>query len=387
MEHKNKAETILKTCNIHHNNTSQCEDIKSVQSNWEALFTILGIYTYDKTKGIIELEKILNNKSVNKTDGLICPPMLPTILWLMIVLGLRDKTILNKCFDNIFQYHKWFVENRDPYKKGIISIFHPWETCREYSPDWNDALDNINLEKTDIIRKTPFQNNNTQIENVRYLMIIEKMHELDWDNKKIYDEGLFNVCDPGVQFIFLRSCKDLYKQAIFLNRVETYKTIEKWIDLYSFGSNYLWNTTKDAYSTLNIKTNTLFRGISCGSMLYAYADTGNKEQRDFMYSHSKRIIYYSNDGFPHCYSKSCDFKIAKYWNGPIWCIMNFMLILGFKQNGQTYLSDKIRINIKKLIENIDFFEFINPHTGLINGSRINPGTAAMYSLFTNKLLN
>jgi len=376
MNDETKATVILKTANPR-NFTIPDEDINNVQCRWEKIFTILGLFTQDKDSSINAFNT-LSRDNLQQTQCLTHPPVLPSILWLMIVMELRDKDTITRLFDNIFQYQKWFVENRDPYKKGIISIFHPWETGREFSPDWTDALNNINLDKPYI--------RNPHLEDMRYLMIIEKMCELEWDNKKIYDEGIFNICDPTVQFIFVRSCKDLYKIAYYLNRTETYKTLDNWIDLYSFGSNYLWNTKLNAYSSLNLKTGQLFNGISCGSMLYAYADVGNNEQKESMYSHSKRILYYSNYGFPHCYSNKGDLQVKKYWKGPIWCIMNFMLVLGFKQGNQIYLSDKIKKNMKHIIEKNGFFEFINPDTGLCIGETKNYETAAIYLLFTTSTL-
>ena len=414
MYHKCKAVTILKS-NSCGNFTTPYKNMKSIQWNWDSAFSALGIFTYDKDRGVAELDSLLEGQwenglipqaiyregndetyplpelweadKISKTSYLPHPPVLSSVLWLMITMGLRDKDTLNRLFDAFFRYQKWFIENRDPYKKGLISSFHPWETARENSPDWGDALNDIHLEKTDIIRKIPFKNYNTQIDNVRHLFIIEKMRELEWDSKSIHDKGLFNICDPSVQFIFIRSCKDLYKIATYLEKTEMYSILEEWIDLYSFGSNYLWNMKLNAYSTLNIHTGLLFNGISCGSMLYAYADIGNKEQRDFMYSHSKRILYYTKYGFPSWDPNHIDFHSKNRWKGPIWCIINFLLTLGFKQNGLTTLSDKLNIHTKLLIENNDFFEYFNPYSGFGYGNTHHSGTAAMYLLFTNKLLD
>jgi len=383
MNYEANATAILK--NVAPNDFANPDNINLYQSRWEDLFIILALFTEDNAKGIEAFDKLIQN-NLQKTHFLTNPSIMPSILWSMIILGLRDTYTINRLFDSIFQYQKWFVENRDPYNKGIISIFHPWESGREFSPDWIDALDNIHLDKVDVIRKTPFKNNNTQIENVKYLMILEKMRELEWDSKDIYNNGLFNICDPTVQFIFLRSIKDLYKIAIYLNRTETYKTIENWIDLYSFGSNYLWNTRHNAYSVLNLNTNILFNGISCGSLLYSYADVGNNEQKEALYLHSKRIIHYSNNLFPHCYSNKADFQVKKYWNGPTWCLMNLLLIFGFKQCGKTVISDKIKQNLKHIIENNGFFEFINPTTCLGNGNENDIGTASIYLLLMNNLL-
>ena len=130
------------------------------------------------------------------------PPVISTIIWYMMTLGLHDKDILNNYFDKLMKYHKWYVNNRDPYKKGLLSIIHPWESGRDNSPDWDEAIDAIKIDPSLNIPRKDNQHIDkeerpTNDDYNRYMQIVYKCKEFDWDNKKIYDEGLFNVCDPG----------------------------------------------------------------------------------------------------------------------------------------------------------------------------------------------
>ena len=141
----------------------------------------------------------------------------------MIVLGLHDKDILNNYFDRIMNYHEWFVKNRDPDNKGLISIIHPWESGRDNSPDWDEALQNIKVDEQLTIKRKDNSHIDDELRPTnedynRYMQIVFKCKELNWNNKEIYDNGLFNVCDPGIQFIFIRACKDLYKIRYFLGQ-------------------------------------------------------------------------------------------------------------------------------------------------------------------------
>ena len=412
----------LKAVSIIRNNsrgdfTIPCSHLYPFQWNWDSAFSALGIFTYDPLRAIAEIDKlftgqwkngmipqiIFHNESntyypgpdvwesdtIPPTSCITQPPVLSTIIWMMIMFGYDNNEKLNEYFDKLMKYHVWYVENRDPGKKGIISIFHPWESGRDNSPDWDDALKIIEIDEDLIINRK----DNSQIHEDlrpnnddynRYIQIINKCKELKWDNKEIYKKGIFNVCDPGVQFIFIKSCKDLYKMAIYLNKTEYYEIIESWIDLYSFGSNYLWNCKINAYSTLDLHTNKLFHGISCGAMLYGYADVGNLEQRKYMYEHSKRILYFSKYGFPSWDPNHIDFNSKKYWRGPIWCIINFMLAIGFKQTGQIDIMKKIKRNTTELIEKNGFFEYFDPYKGVGYGGNNFSWTAAIYLIFTHK---
>lgn len=415
---KKQAEHIIKN-NSRGDFTIPCDSLYPFQWNWDSAFCALGIFTYDKSRALKEIDKLFEGQwsngmiphiifhknsdtyypgpnvwESNTTPPSSCisqPPVLTSIIWFMTILGLSDKKILNKYFDNLIKYHKWFMENRDPYNKGLLSIVHPWESGRDNSPDWDDALDNIPIDNTlDIKRKDNIIMEDdvrpTNDDYNRYMQIVFKNKEFNWNNKKIYDEGLFNVCDPGIQFIFIRACKDLYKLAVLLEKHEYYQMIENWIDHYTKNCDKLWCNELNTYTSLNIKTNKLYKGVSSASMLFAYADIGDQFQKHKMLEHSKRILYFSKYGFPSLDPFSNDFRQKKYWRGPVWCIINFMLVIGFYHIREIELANKIKKHTIKLIEDNGFFEYYDPHLGLGYGGDNFSWTASTYLVFKNDLL-
>ena len=414
---KEIAQKIIKS-NSRGNFTVPCDKLYPFQWNWDSAFSALGIFTYDKERALSEINMLFNGQWENgmipqiifhkendsyypgpdiwesntspETSCISQPPVLATIVWYMIVLGLHDKEILNNYFDRIINYHTWFIKNRDPYNKGLISIIHPWESGRDNSPDWDEALQNIHVdEKLNIERKDNDYIDDelrpTNEDYNRYMQIVFKCKELNWSNKEIYDNGLFNVCDPGIQFIFIRACQDLYKIAIFLNRKECYEELEKWIYFYSDNCDKLWNNDINSYAALDLKTNKLFNGISSSAMLFAYANVGNKNQRKKMLENSKRVLYFSKYGFPSYDPFKKEFNSKKYWRGPVWCIINFMLTIGFYQINQIELGNKIKQNTLDLIEKNGFFEYFDPYHGKGYGGDNFSWTAATYLIFKSDL--
>ena len=43
-------------------------------------------------------------------------------------------------FPKIVQYHDFWYKYRDAKKEGLVFIYHPWESGRDNSPIWDDAL-------------------------------------------------------------------------------------------------------------------------------------------------------------------------------------------------------------------------------------------------------
>ena len=414
---KNKAITIIKN-NSRGNFTIPCKELYPFQWNWDSAFCALGIYTYDSYRAVKEIDmlfkgqwengmipqiifhkyddsyypgpQVWNSKTTPNTSCISQPPVLSTIIWFMMVLGLKDKQLLNNYFEKLMKYHKWYIENRDPYNTGLLSVFHPWESGRDNSPEWDDALNNIEINnelfierKDDLLIKDEERPTNDDYN--RYMQIVFKCEELHWDNKKIYDDGLFNVCDPGIQFIFIRACKDLYKIAIFLERKLETKLIERWIYYYSNNTKKLWNTNINSYCALNRKNNKLFTDISSGSMLFAYADVGNIKEKKYMIKHCENILNTTIYGFPSMNPNNKNFDRKKYWKGPIWCIMNFMISIGLANIGKVEYSKLIKKQTIDLIENNGFHEYYDPFTGEGYGGEDFSWTASIYLIFKNEV--
>jgi len=332
----------------------------------------------------INKQDIIDNETVKKRLNLPTLPILSTILWYMIAMGFHDKDKLSPMFNKIMIFYDWYVKNRDPQRSGMISLYHPWEALYPTSPDYDEAMNTIYLDKEDIVQNIPYSNNYTQVENVRYMLILDKMMKHDWDNKTIYNEGLFNVCDPMTQFIFIKACKDLYKVAIYLQREDTYGKIEKWIDQYTRGSDLLWNSMYNAYSVLDIKHNTLFNGISCGGMLYNYADIGNTIQRSSMKAHTKRILHHTMYGYPSKEGDTDEYILNHRWLGSTWCFINLLLALGFRD---VEIYNKIKAQTLYLIKSNGFFEYINPYARKTYGSDKCRNTEAIYLIFKSELFD
>ena len=172
---QNKAQNIIKS-NSRGDFTIPCDTLYPFQWNWDSAFSALGIFTYDQQRALCEIDslfkgqwengmipqiifhnesddyfpgpKVWESNTTPKTSCISQPPVLSTIIWYIVLMGLRDKEKLNYYFDRLMKYHIWYVTNRDPHNKGLISIFHPWESGRDNSPDWDEALNNIEVDNT-----------------------------------------------------------------------------------------------------------------------------------------------------------------------------------------------------------------------------------------------
>jgi glycogen debranching enzyme len=71
------------------------------------------------------------------------------------------------------------------------------------------------------------------------------------------------------------------------------------------------------------------------------------------------------------------FDAKRYWRGPVWLVVNYMLADGLLRAGEAAMARRIRQSSLELIENSGFAEYYDPLTGEPLGGGRFTWTAAM----------
>ncbi|HAI30528.1 MAG TPA: hypothetical protein DCM48_13500, partial [Thalassospira sp.] len=71
------------------------------------------------------------------------------------------------------------------------------------------------------------------------------------------------------------------------------------------------------------------------------------------------------------------FDSIRYWRGPVWAMINWMIATGLSEHGETDLADRIRRDTQSLIDQSDFREYFCPVTGRGGGGTDFSWTASM----------
>ena len=186
------------------------------------------------------------------------------------------------------------------------------------------------------------------------------------------------MADPGVQFIFLRATRDLLTLAEMLDMTEAISELCRLIEQVSKGSDWLWNDKVGGYCARDIRTGVFSDAITNASMLCFYGDVGSPEQRASMAAHCRRILAACQFGMPSWDPEHADFEPRRYWRGPVWAIMNHMLITGLADAGEEMLAQRITSDTQKLIESQGMAEYFDPMEGTGLGGMDFSWTAAIY---------
>lgn len=284
-------------------------------------------------------------------------------------------------------WHRWFFAHRDPRGEGLVAILHPWESGRDNSIDWDAAFERV---PTDGI--APYTRRDTQhadpahrptkAQYDRYLWLVEHFRGLGWDNSKLHDASPFQIVDPGFNAILLRACADLANLAEELGETGIAAENRGFAERGLEAMEGLWSEPHGQYLCRDRTTSTLVDSASIGGLLAAFAAVPEARAQAIAATIESRatearFIVPSHD------PADPRFDAQRYWRGPVWLVVNYMIVDGLLQAGVTETADRVIASSLELIRESGFAEYYDPITGAPLGGGSFTWTAAMVLEFLN----
>lgn len=383
------------------------------QWNWDSVFVALGFATFDASRACKEIETLFEAQwddgflphIVFRRDdpdyfpgpsfwqagegipssGITQPPVAASVvnaLWSSVADSAVEAR-LAALFPKMLAWHRWFMTYRVPDGIDAVVITHPWESGRDNSPEWDLPASSIDVSNIGPYTRRDLQHAEahmrpTKDDYDRYIALVEFGRNTGWDHGIISRDGPFRVADVGMSMMFLRATRDLLDLAGKLGYDDASEELKGHRDRLERGADYLWDSSAQTFCSRDTITGRHSGFVTNASFLYCYADVGTPEQREKMQQHWDRISARAEFMLPSHDPDDSHFDHLRYWRGPIWMVVNYMLAKGFEEQGYSEWAARVQSDSMRLIRDHGFNEAFSPVTGEGTGGSGFSWTAAMW---------
>lgn len=397
--------------------TIPCENLYPFQWFWDSGLIAIGFAHYDMQKAEKEIQTLLKAQwrngfiphiifhtetdtyfpgadfhrsdlhpdasEIYKSTGMTQPPVTGFVLKEMYRISKDKKATLAfiaSQIDKVFDNHNYFYKHRDPQNEGLVYIYHNWESGTDNSPIWDDIWDTMNppeykFERRDTTHVDPEQRPSKR-EYDHYLHIIEIAKNHNYSDEKIAELSPFLIQDPLFNAMLIKSNEsliDLYE--LIGGSEEKIKQLNQWQQKSKTAFNTkLFDKELGAYIHYDLRNERPLRHISSSSFSPLFANIPDSETLKTMVE--VMMEKFGKDTQYLCASfdpTSERFNPKKYWRGPVWVNLNWMLYKGLKENGFKEIAQRIKEDTIEIIENNGFYEYFDSRKEMHNNNNAGYG--------------
>ncbi len=330
------------------------------------------------------------------TSGISQPPMVAeAVVRIGEKLPLAERrSWYRQVWPNLLSYHHWLYTERDPHHEGLVLQIHPWETGLDNTPPWMSELNNHLLpwwirlfDKTKLefivgrLRRdthyVPASQRPTNIEALALYDVQRRLRRKSYDIQKILDHSLFAIEDLAYNCILIRANEHLASIAKTL-RADIPDDLAASIKLTPKTLEELWDPYTEQYYPRDFVTHRLLKESSIESLLPLYAGSITKERAELLVkSLENEHVFGPAYPVPSTPLNSPWFDADRYWQGPAWINMNWLIIDGLKRYGFKEHAAALTESNLEIITRHGCFEYYQPISGSPLGARDFSWTAAL----------
>ncbi|GMT46190.1 MAG: hypothetical protein IEMM0006_2022 [bacterium] len=375
------------------------------QWKWDSGFIALGYSHFDLQKAMAEMQTLFNAQWLNgfvphiifhsvaesknyfpdaafyrsllsdnanlnhETTTLTQPPVEGWVLERIFQIGnhlTEVQEFVRKLFPKIMAQHEYLYECRDPFQEGLVYIQHNWESGTDNSPVWDEIWRSFEVPEYNFSRKdtqvVKEEQRPAKREYDYYLYLIDLFKKWRYSDAIIAEKSPFLVQDPLFNSMLVASNKSLIRLGKQFGFTKEVKRLERWneMSISSFNEK-LFDKEAGMYRYFDLRNDKWLDGLTSSGFAPLFAGIPSQQQMKQILVVLERFSRDGNYFLTPSFDPEDDcFESQRYWRGPVWVNMNWLIFEGLKSYGESVWARRIKEDTLQMVREQGFFEYFEP---------------------------
>jgi hypothetical protein len=381
------------------------------QWNWDSAFVAMGFSTFDADRALRELERLVEGQWDDgmiphivfhapadtyfpgpevwgtthrvPTSGISQPPVFATALRFIAGRAAPEhRARIAALAQAAARSHAWWRKARDPEGSGLVAILHPWESGSDNSPAWDAPLARVPQDTVTEIRRRDTGHVDAAMrprdeDYRRYIHLVDNYRAAGWNAAAMWRAAPFRVAEVQITAILCRAAQDL--AAVLDDLGDGAASEQRALAAHlEAGLRGAWRPALGRFVSRDLVAGADIEQATHAGFVPLLALDCDAKQRATLAAGIARWCEGCAVGLPTVPPTDPLFDSRRYWRGPAWGIMNWLIADGLRRNGLHDEAHALMAPMLAAMERHGFAEYFDPLTGEGLGGRDFTWTAATW---------
>ena len=395
---------------------------------WDSCFIAIGVARYDPPRAAGELQALFRGQWANGmlphmifAEGVrdvgsrrlwqsrhnpaaprdvetscITQPPLPAVATARVARALPEEArhrFLADAYPRLVAYHQWLYRERDLVGRGLVTLIHPWECGLDTTPPWMDQLARMPAPwwmrvalRLHLARLVRFLRRDTRFvpanerpsddDGLRMLVLARRAKRDDFELRRLPPHRSVLIEDLAFNALLAvanRSLTGIADQLGMTIEPELARCFAK----TDTALDSLWDTPSGEYYSRQAITGALIETSTVATLLPLWAGVAPDRADRLVALLRDATRYEAAFPVPSVALDAPEFDANRYWKGPTWINMNWMIVEGLRECGEHGAADELRRRTLDLVHQSGLAEYFSPISGRGFGAEDFSWTAAL----------